>query len=139
MLDRSHAGLLDIAERKVLLPGAREKGILTPLKILFELLIRFERMDAAFGNSVQSHELLGGAAGRGVERGVSSSDCVRVAVDHRYWYRHKLGRIVEGMLSTGIQKFELDTVRWVVEVGGGGGWWKWVVADSGIKKKAWFS
>ena len=81
-------------------------------------------MDAAFGNSVQSHELLGGAVGRGDERGVSSSDCV--AVDHRHWYRHTLGRIVEGMLSTGIRKFELDTVRRVVEVGGGSGWWRMV-------------
>ena len=119
MLDQSHAGLLDIAERKVLLLSPREKGILTSLKILFELFIRCKRMDAAFGNSVQSRELLGGAVGRGIERGVSSSDCV--AVDHRHWYRHKLGRIVEGMLSAGIWKIELDTVRRVVEVDGGSG------------------
>ena len=86
-------------------------------------------MDVAIGNSVQSRELLGGAVGRSVERGVSSSDCV--AVDHRYWYRRKLGRIVEGMLSTGIRKFELDRVRRVVKVGGGSGWWRWVVEVGG--------
>ena len=85
-------------------------------------------MDVALGNFVQSRELLGGAVGRKVERGVSSSDCV--AIDHRHWYRHKLGRIVEGMLSAGIWKFELDTVRRVVEVGGGSGWW-WMVEVGG--------
>ena len=76
-------------------------------------------MDAAFGNSVQSRELMGGAAGRGVERCVSSSDCV--TVDQRHRYRHKLGGVVDGVLSTGIRKYELDTVRRVVDVGGGSG------------------
>ena len=86
-------------------------------------------MNAAFGNSVRSHELLGGAIGRGVERGVSSSDCV--AVERCHLYRHKLGRIVEGMLSTGIRKFELDTVRRVVEADGGSGWWRMVEVGGG--------
>ena len=95
-------------------------------------------MDAIFGNSVQSCEwlggvlgrgLLGGAGSRGDEDGVSSTDCV--AVDHRHWSRNKLGRIVVGMLSTGIQKFELDPVRRVVEVGDGGVWRRMVKAGGG--------
>ena len=67
--------------------------------------------------------------GRGVERGVSSGDSV--TVDHRHWYRHKLGRIVEDILSTGIRRFELDTVRRAVEVGGGSGWWQMVEVGGG--------
>ena len=76
-------------------------------------------MDVVLGNSTRSRELVGGAVGRGVERGVSSSD--GVTVDQRHRYRHKLGGVVDGVLSTGIRKYELDTVRRVVDVGGGSG------------------
>ena len=63
--------------------------------------MRCKRMDATFRNCIKSREWLGGVIGRGqlggaegrrVEEGVSSSECV--AVDHRHWYRHKLGKIV---------------------------------------------
>ena len=73
--------------------------------------------------------LLGAAGVRGVDEGVSSSDCV--AVDHRQRYRHKLVRIVVGMLSTSIQKFEIDRARRVVEVGGGSGWRRMVEVGGG--------
>ena len=62
--------------------------------------------------------------GRAVQRGVTSSVCV--AVDYRYWYRHRIGGIVEDDLLTAIRKFELDTERWVLEVGGGSGGWRMV-------------
>ena len=67
--------------------------------------------------------------GRGVGRGVCSSDCV--AADHRHWYRHKLKRIVIDMLSTGIRRFDVDTVRREVEAGGRNGWWRMVEMGGG--------
>lgn len=117
----------DATNRRTPTPKSCCAGCRIFVWILFEL-IRCKRMDATFGNCVQSCEWLGGAIGRGllggaegrsVEEGVSSSECV--AVDDRHWYRHKLGKIVVSMLSTDIQKFELDTGRRVVELGGGSG------------------
>ena len=83
-------------------------------------------MDVTFGNLVQSREWLGGAVDRGL---LGGAECR--GVDHSHWYRHELWGVAVGMLSTGIQKFELDPMRQVVEVGGGSGCRRMVEAGGG--------